>query len=117
MRISDWSSDVCSSDLDELAYAFYAANENDATPYDRRTYGRAYMKRAYTCYRAPPVRRAVAMVFKAAGLNPQGRAVGLAARAASGFIRLPGPMQAARRRASVPFEQGPEPRYPGTDGA
>ena len=83
------------SEDDELAYAFYAANENEATPYDRKTYGRAYMKRAYACYRQPQVQRAVAMIFKAAGLNPQGRAAGLAARAAYGFIRLRGRMMAA----------------------
>lgn len=83
------------SEDDELAYAFYAANENAAVPYDRKVYGRAYMKRAYACYRAPQVKRAVAMVFKAAGLDPQGRLAGLAARAAYGFIRLRGRMMAA----------------------
>jgi rubrerythrin len=82
------------SEDDELAYAFYAANENEATPYDRKTYGRAYMKRAYACYRAPQVQRAVAMIFKAAGLNPQGRLAGWSARAAYGFIRLRGRMAA-----------------------
>ena len=50
------------------------------------------MKRAYACYREPQVRRAMAMIFKAAGLNPQGRTAGLAARAAFGFIRLRGRM-------------------------
>jgi hypothetical protein len=83
------------SEDDELAYAFYAANEDDGIPYDRKTYGRAYMKRAYACYRRPQVQRAVAMIFKAAGLNPQGRTAGLAARAAYGFIRLRGRMMAA----------------------
>ncbi|WP_193367098.1 ferritin-like domain-containing protein [Pelagibius marinus] len=83
------------SEDDELAYAFYAANENPATPYDRKTYGRAYMKRAMACYREPQVRRAVAMIFKAAGLNPQGRTADLAARAAFGFIRWRGRKLAA----------------------
>lgn len=83
------------SEDDELAYAFYAANENEATRYDRKVYGRAYMKRAYACYRPAQVQRAVSMIFKAAGLNPQGRAAGLAARAAYGFIRLRGRMMAA----------------------
>lgn len=83
------------SEDDELAYAFYAANENAARPYDRKTYGRAYMKRAYACYRPPQVRRAVAMIFKAAGLNPQSRGADLAARAAYGFIRLRGRMMRA----------------------
>ncbi|MGD1877292.1 MAG: ferritin-like domain-containing protein [Kiloniellaceae bacterium] len=80
------------SEDDELAYAFYAANENQATPYDRKTCGRAYMKRAFACYREPQIKRAVAMIFKAAGLNPQGRTAGLAARAAYGFVRLRGRM-------------------------
>ncbi|GAB4357255.1 MAG: ferritin-like domain-containing protein [Kiloniellaceae bacterium] len=80
------------SEDDELAYAFYAANENRETPYDRKVYGQAYMKRAYACYREPQVKRAVAMIFKAAGLNPQGRTADIAARAAFGFIRLRGRM-------------------------
>lgn len=83
------------SEDDELAYAFYAANESGATPYDRKIHGRAYMKRAYACYRAPQVKRAVAMIFKAAGLDPQGRLADVAARAAYGFIRLRGRMMAA----------------------
>jgi hypothetical protein len=76
------------SEDDELAYAFYAANENLETPYDRKSCGRAYMKRAFACYQEPQVQRAVAMIFKAAGLNPQSRLAGLAARAAFGFVRL-----------------------------
>ena len=83
------------SEDDELAYAFYAANENRQTPYDRKTYGRAYMKRAMACYREPQVKRAVAMIFKAAGLNPQGRTADFAARAAYGFIRWRGRRLAA----------------------
>jgi len=97
-RIGKWKrvavalSRIGESEDDELAYAFYAANENSETPYDRKTYGRAYMKRAYACYRAPQVQRAVAMIFKAAGLNPQSRAALLAAHAVFGFIRLRGRM-------------------------
>ncbi|MEQ8355305.1 MAG: ferritin-like domain-containing protein [Kiloniellaceae bacterium] len=94
-RLAVALSRIGESEDDELAYAFYAANENAAKPYDRKTYGRAYMKRAFACYREPQVRRAVAMIFKAAGLNPQGRVVDLAARAAFGFIRLRGRLIAA----------------------
>jgi len=83
------------SEDDELAYAFYAANETAERPYDRKVYGRAYMKRAFACYRAPQVQRAVAMAFKAAGLNPQGRFAAVTARAAFGFIRLRGRLLAA----------------------
>ena len=53
------------------------------------------MKRAFACYREPQVKRAVAMIFKAAGLNPQGRTADIAARAAFGFIRLRGRMMKA----------------------
>ena len=57
---------------DELAYAFYAANER-RRPYSRKLHGQGYLKRAYACYRLEHVHRAVAMIFKAAGLNPQSR--------------------------------------------
>lgn len=83
------------SEDDELAYAFYAANENRETPYDRKAYGQAYMKRAYACYRRPQVQRAVAMIFKAAGLNPQSRLADWSARAVFRFIRVRGRMMKA----------------------
>jgi hypothetical protein len=83
------------SEDDELAYAFYVANEDRGTPYSRKAHGRAYMKRAFACYRLPQVQRAVAMIFKAAGLDPQSRLADWAARAAFGFIRLRGRMIAA----------------------
>jgi hypothetical protein len=57
---------------DELAYAYYAANE-DALPYDRRRYSRAYARRTFALYRPRHVERAVAMVLKAVGLTPNGR--------------------------------------------
>ena len=91
-RLAVALSRIGESEDDELAYAFYAANENAERPYDRKTYGREYMKRAYACYRPAQVQRAVAMVFKAAGLNPQSRGADLTARAAYGFIRLRGRM-------------------------
>ncbi len=94
-RLAVAFSRIGESEDDELAYAFYAANENQDKAYDRKTYGRAYMKRAYACYREPQVQRAVAMTFKAAGLNPQSRFAGWTARAAFGFIRLRGRFMAA----------------------
>jgi rubrerythrin len=60
------------SEDDELAYAYYAANGAGAI-YDRRHWSRAYLQRAYRFYRPDHLRRAVAMTFKAAGLNPQSR--------------------------------------------
>jgi rubrerythrin len=91
-RVAVALSRIGESEDDELAYAFYAANENREKPYDRKANGQAYMKRAFACYRRPQVQRAVAMIFKAAGLNPQGRTANLAAHAAYGFIRLRGRM-------------------------
>jgi rubrerythrin len=57
---------------DELAYAYYAANETDR-PYQRRRYARLYARGAMRVYRWHHVERAIAMVFKAAGLKPHGR--------------------------------------------
>lgn len=60
------------SEDDELAYAYYAANEN-AAPYDRRRFSRAYACRAFALYRWHHVERGVAMIFKAVGLTPHSR--------------------------------------------
>jgi hypothetical protein len=60
------------SEDDELAYAYHAANDAEA-PYERRRAARAYARRAYAVYRRHHVERVIAMVFKAAGLDPQGR--------------------------------------------
>jgi hypothetical protein len=58
---------------DELAYAYYAANEVGGAPYDRRRYSRAYARRAFALYRPRHVERGVAMILKAVGLTPNGR--------------------------------------------
>ena len=60
---------------DELACAFWAANSEAGEPYDLRKWSNAYMGRAYGYYRLPRVELATAMTWKAAGLNPQSRAV------------------------------------------
>jgi hypothetical protein len=72
---------IAESEDDELAYAYYAANEN-AAPYDRRRYAQAYARRAYAVYRWPHVERGIAMVFKAVGLKPHGFLNRVAARLA-----------------------------------
>lgn len=56
---------------DELAYAYYAANAPDGESYDRKRYSRAYMVRAYGYYQEERIERAVAMIRKAAGLDPR----------------------------------------------
>lgn len=70
---------------DELACAYHAANA-PALPYDRATYSRAYARRAYSIYRARHIDRGVGMVFKAVGLNPQGRLQRIAARLGHWFL-------------------------------
>jgi hypothetical protein len=61
---------------DELACAFWAANTAADTPYDHRKWCEAYMRLAYGYYRPQRVERATAMTWKAAGLDPQSKAVG-----------------------------------------
>jgi hypothetical protein len=78
---------IAESEDDELSYAFYAANAAPDEPYDRKTWSREYMKRAYSYYREPQVERAVAMVFKACGFDPKGMAGKLASRAAWWLIQ------------------------------
>jgi hypothetical protein len=64
---------VVESEDDELAYAFYAANEDDAVAYDRRVQARAYARCAFALYRPHHVERITAMVLKAVGVTPNGR--------------------------------------------
>jgi len=56
---------------DELAYAYFATNGTGV--YDRKRNSRAYAGRAYSFYRPRHVERAVGMVLKAVGANPNGR--------------------------------------------
>ncbi len=63
---------------DELSYAFYAANSPNGELYDRDTYNRAYLNRAMRYYTRKHCTRAMAMMWKAAGLNPQSHLVDLA---------------------------------------
>jgi len=76
---------IAETEDDELAYAYYAANRFDG-PYDRKTYSRAYARRAYALYRPRHVERAVTMVFKAVGFDPQGRTSRLLTRSLSWFM-------------------------------
>lgn len=76
---------IVESDDDELAYAYYAANARDEA-YDRRRFSDAYAARAYRYYRPEIVDRGIAMTFKAAGFDPQGRLARLASKAAWRFM-------------------------------
>lgn len=60
---------------DELAYAYHCANTPEQ-PYDRRCAAKAYAARAIACYRQDHIRRAVGMMLKPAGMNPNGRLSG-----------------------------------------
>lgn len=64
---------ILESEDDELAYAYYAANDSSGVPYDRRTNSRAYARRAYSVYRTRHIERGIAMALKAVGLKPNGR--------------------------------------------
>ncbi len=92
-RLSKWArlrvgwSRIAESEDDELAYAYFAANEPADAVYDRKRYTQAYAKRAYPLYRANHVQRAMAMVLKAIGLEPQGRLNALMTRAGLWFLR------------------------------
>ena len=77
-RLSRWSrlrigwGRLRESEDDELAYAYFAANEPADAVYDRKRSMQAYARRAYPLYRQSHVQRAMAMVLKAIGLQPQG---------------------------------------------
>ena len=92
-RLSRWSrlrigwGRLRESEDDELAYAYYAANEPDGTPYDRKRAQQAYARRAYPLYRPSHVQRAMAMMLKAVGLEPQGWLNALMTRVALWFLR------------------------------
>ncbi|WP_043745486.1 acyl-ACP desaturase [Paramagnetospirillum magneticum] len=60
------------SDDDELAYAWFAANEPEEAVYDRRRCNAAYASRAYALYGKVHAERAASMVVKAVGLDPRG---------------------------------------------
>lgn len=64
---------ILESEDDELAYAYFAANDGGAGSYDRRRYSRAYARRAYGVYQQAHVERGVAMALKAVGLKGNGR--------------------------------------------
>jgi hypothetical protein len=92
-RLSKWArlrvgwSRIAESEDDELAYAYFAANEPVDAVYDRKRSMEAYAKRAYPLYGHGHVQRAVAMALKAVGLQPQGRLNSLMTRAGLWFLR------------------------------
>lgn len=73
---------------DELAFAYYAANHADEGPYDRETYMRAYMRRAYEVYGPGQVEKGITMFFRAVGIKPYRRLSEWLARAGHRFIQF-----------------------------
>ncbi len=61
---------------DELAFAYYCGNvpaeEEQARPYDRDTYSKAYNKQTLRFYHWRHLRKGVRMIAKAIGLKPRG---------------------------------------------
>jgi rubrerythrin len=92
-RLSRWNrmrigwGRLAESEDDELAYAYFAANEPVGAVYDRAHSKRAYARRAYPLYRESHIQRAMAMVLKAVGLQPQGRLNSLMTRISLWFLR------------------------------
>ncbi|MEA2780985.1 MAG: hypothetical protein QOK29_2529 [Rhodospirillaceae bacterium] len=86
-RIAVAMSRMRETEDDELAYAYFAANEPVAAAYDRRRSSAAYARRAYGFYRRRHVERGVAMVLKAAGLRPNGRLNAWLTRLGCWFLR------------------------------
>jgi hypothetical protein len=78
---------LAESEDDELAYAYYAANEPQDAPYDRAKAQQAYARRAYPLYRPFHVQRAMAMVLKAVGLGTTGWLNACLTRAGLWFLR------------------------------
>ena len=96
-RLKVTLSRIGESEDDELAYAYFAANEPEGAVYDRKRSMEAYARRAYPLYRLFHVQRAIAMVLKAIGLSSTGRLNGWLTRFGLWFLR---------RRASKLAAQG-----------
>ncbi len=77
---------VMETEDDELAYAWFAANDESGGHYDRRQSNRAYMRQSYALYRPHHARRGMTMIFKAVGLKPTGRLSRLLSRLAITLI-------------------------------
>lgn len=79
---------VAESEDDELAYAYFAANTPEGTPYARKEYTARYLSAAGSLYRRHHIERMVAMVLKAVGLTPNGRLHRMATPVAWNLLKL-----------------------------
>jgi hypothetical protein len=87
---------IAETEDDELAFAYYAANDGGEKPYDRKVYNREYSRRAYSYYQPQHIERAIAMVFKASGLKPHTRVFNFATKTANWYFDR----RAGRKRAA-----------------
>jgi len=85
------------SEDDELAFAYFAANEPADGSYERKRFNAAYARRAYAVYRLRHVERGVAMALKAAGLKANGRIHAWLARLGFAFLNFRSRRLAATR--------------------
>lgn len=99
---------IAEAEDDELAYAFYSANvagKQNAAPYDRKVFARAYWRRAMGLYRSEHVSRALKMVFKAVDLKTDGWLARGLSRLLWQVVRLRA-ARMARIEASSPIRVG-----------
>jgi hypothetical protein len=73
---------ITESEDDELAYAYYCANQAPEAAYDHKRCSAAYLSTAARYYRPRHVERGMGMIFKAVGLKPRGRLSDLTTRLA-----------------------------------
>ena len=78
---------IAETEDDELAYAYYAANHGDET-YVRQRFVKAYIRRAFACYRREHLERAIGMALKAVGLKPNGLLNRAITSVATNWLRL-----------------------------
>ncbi|MBM3523864.1 MAG: ferritin-like domain-containing protein, partial [Alphaproteobacteria bacterium] len=78
---------ILETEDDELAFAYFAANAAPGDRYDRRHWGRAYARQAYSYYRPHHVERGIGMAFKAVGLPANGRLHRMTWQLAHRFLR------------------------------
>lgn len=89
---------IAESDDDELSFAYYSAN-GDGGGYRAKEALRAYIADSYPRYRHDHIERALAMVFLAVDLKPNGPLHRTTARLAHGFMRYRGRRCAAQLAA------------------
>jgi len=78
---------VTETEDDELAFAFHCGNEPPTIEYEHQRCMAGYMGRAMSVYQPHHIHRAVSMMLKVSGLNPQGKLAELTARAAWHLLR------------------------------